>query len=54
MIGRIWHGWTKPESADGYERLLKKVIFLGGPATEYWSTDLDGSQPDGWRCLAEV
>ena len=27
MIGRIWHGWTKPENADEYERLLKEGIF---------------------------
>ena len=26
MIGRIWHGWTKPENADKYERLLKEEI----------------------------
>jgi heme-degrading monooxygenase HmoA len=29
MIGRIWHGWTKPEDADGYERLLKEEVFPG-------------------------
>jgi heme-degrading monooxygenase HmoA len=29
MIGRIWHGWTKPENADEYERLLKEEIFPG-------------------------
>jgi len=27
MIGRIWHGWTKPENADKYERLLKEEVF---------------------------
>lgn len=27
MFGRIWHGWTKPENADKYERLLKEEIF---------------------------
>jgi heme-degrading monooxygenase HmoA len=27
MIGRIWHGWTRPENADRYERLLKEEIF---------------------------
>jgi hypothetical protein len=27
MIGRIWHGWTKPENADKYEELLRKEIF---------------------------
>ena len=29
MIGRIWHGWTTPENADRYERLLKEEIFAG-------------------------
>ena len=29
MIARIWHGWTKPENADAYERLLKEEIFMG-------------------------
>jgi antibiotic biosynthesis monooxygenase (ABM) superfamily enzyme len=29
IIGRIWHGWTKPENADEYERLLKAEIFPG-------------------------
>jgi heme-degrading monooxygenase HmoA len=29
MIGRIWHGWTKPDNADKYERLLKEEIFPG-------------------------
>lgn len=27
MIERIWHGWTTPDEADEYERLLKGVIF---------------------------
>jgi heme-degrading monooxygenase HmoA len=29
MVGRIWHGWTKPKNADKYERLLKEEIFPG-------------------------
>ena len=29
MICRIWHGWTKPENADAYERLLREEIFAG-------------------------
>jgi len=29
MISRIWHGWTIPENADKYERLLKEEIFIG-------------------------
>lgn len=28
-IGRIWHGWTKPENADRYENLLRTEIFPG-------------------------
>ena len=27
MIGRIWHGWTTPENADTYEKLLRTEIF---------------------------
>lgn len=29
MIVRTWHGWTAPEKADAYERLLKEEIFNG-------------------------
>ncbi len=29
MICRIWHGWTPPERADAYERLLREEIFTG-------------------------
>lgn len=27
MIARIWHGWTKPEDANAYEKLLRHEIF---------------------------
>ena len=27
MITRIWHGWTKPEDAKAYEKLLRDEIF---------------------------
>ncbi|MCA9738099.1 MAG: antibiotic biosynthesis monooxygenase [Gemmatimonadetes bacterium] len=27
MIVRMWHGWTTPENADAYERLLREEIF---------------------------
>lgn len=27
MIARVWRGWTTPENADEYERLLKAQIF---------------------------
>ena len=29
MIVRIWHGWTTPQNADIYEKLLKSEIFPG-------------------------
>jgi antibiotic biosynthesis monooxygenase (ABM) superfamily enzyme len=29
MIGRVWHGWTTPENAAAYERLLKEEVFAG-------------------------
>lgn len=29
MIARIWHGWTTPEQADAYERLLREEIIPG-------------------------
>jgi len=27
MIARIWRGWTKPEDAKTYEKLLRDEIF---------------------------
>ncbi len=27
MICRVWHGWTKPEDADAYERYLREELF---------------------------
>lgn len=29
MVARIWHGWTTPEDAESYERLLREKIFPG-------------------------
>ena len=29
MISRIWHGWTSPQNADAYERLLREEVFTG-------------------------
>jgi heme-degrading monooxygenase HmoA len=29
VISRIWHGWTAPEQADEYERLLRAEILPG-------------------------
>ncbi|MGF1474057.1 MAG: antibiotic biosynthesis monooxygenase [Geminicoccaceae bacterium] len=28
-IRRIWHGWTTPENADHYQRLLHDEVFPG-------------------------
>lgn len=29
MITRIWHGWTSPANADGYEQLLRSEVLPG-------------------------
>jgi antibiotic biosynthesis monooxygenase (ABM) superfamily enzyme len=29
MICRIWHGYTTPDNADKYEKLLREEIFNG-------------------------
>ena len=29
MIARVWHGYTKPEHAGGYEALLKPELLPG-------------------------
>lgn len=29
MISRLWHGWTTPGNADGYEGLIRSTIFPG-------------------------
>jgi heme-degrading monooxygenase HmoA len=29
MIARLWHGWAKPENADGYEQLLRSEVLPG-------------------------
>lgn len=26
-LGRVWHGWTRPEQAAAYERLLQEEVF---------------------------
>jgi antibiotic biosynthesis monooxygenase (ABM) superfamily enzyme len=31
MIARIWHGWTRPEKADAYQRLVQEEVI---PAIE--------------------
>jgi antibiotic biosynthesis monooxygenase (ABM) superfamily enzyme len=34
MIKRIWNGYTTPENADAYERLLDSFVFPGIEAKE--------------------
>jgi heme-degrading monooxygenase HmoA len=29
MIARLWKGWTTPENADAYERLLQEKVLPG-------------------------
>jgi heme-degrading monooxygenase HmoA len=29
VIARVWHGWTRPENADAYEKLLRSEVFPG-------------------------
>jgi len=29
VIARLWHGWTTPANADGYEKLLLSEILPG-------------------------
>ena len=29
MIARLWHGWTRPENADRYEKLLRTEVLPG-------------------------
>jgi antibiotic biosynthesis monooxygenase (ABM) superfamily enzyme len=28
MIARIWYGWTTPENADRYEKLMREEVLL--------------------------
>jgi len=29
MTSRLWHGWTKRENADAYEKLLREEVLPG-------------------------
>ncbi|HEY7095021.1 MAG TPA: hypothetical protein VH393_17695 [Ktedonobacterales bacterium] len=29
MIARLWKGWTTPENADAYEKLLRETVLPG-------------------------
>ena len=39
MIARVWHGWTAPDDAEAYERLLREEVFPG----------IDAKRVDGYR-----
>lgn len=39
MIARVWHGWTRPEKADPYERLLREEIL----------PDIASSTPESYK-----
>lgn len=39
MIERVWRGWTQPEQADAYERLLAETIL----------PDIASAVDDGYR-----
>ncbi|WP_424015404.1 antibiotic biosynthesis monooxygenase [Halorubrum xinjiangense] len=50
MIDRIWHGWTTPEDADEYERLLREEIlpsFADADNDGYRGARLLRREPDG-------
>lgn len=34
MIDRIWHGWTTPENADSYQRVVTTQVIPGIAAKE--------------------
>jgi hypothetical protein len=34
MIARYWRGWTEPQNADAYERLLRETVLPGLQALE--------------------
>ncbi len=33
-VKRIWHGWTTPQNAEAYEKLLREEVSIGIEATE--------------------
>ena len=33
-VKRVWHGWTTPENADTYEKLLREEVSVGIEAME--------------------
>jgi heme-degrading monooxygenase HmoA len=48
VIARIWHGWTKPEHADAYERFLRDEMFPSIHRVEgFLGADLLRREQDG-------
>ena len=41
MIKRIWHGYTTPENADAYQRLLDTTVF----------PDIEAKKIPGYRAI---
>ena len=33
-VKRIWHGWTTPQNAEAYEKLLREEVSIGIEAME--------------------
>ena len=57
MICRIWHGWTRRESADAYEQLLRSEIIRGIAARGlqgYRGLDLLRKDDDGLVAFVTV
>jgi antibiotic biosynthesis monooxygenase (ABM) superfamily enzyme len=50
MIYRIWHGWTTPENADAYERIVQEEVFemiAGKKIAGYRGIDLLRRESEG-------
>jgi len=45
---------AEPEAMAGRINYSNRHMTVGGLAAEYGFTDLDGSQPEAWRYLAEA
>jgi len=40
-VKRVWHGWTTPENADNYEKVLQEEVFPG----------IEAKKIPGYRCI---
>jgi heme-degrading monooxygenase HmoA len=50
MVYRVWHGWTTPENADAYARIVQNEVFAmiaGKQLTGYRGIDLLRRENDG-------